>query len=35
MENDFDKWNEIKKKIDIEENKPSYFPKEGRFGCLA
>ncbi len=29
MEKDFDKWNEIKKKIHQEENIPDRFPKEG------
>jgi len=29
MQNDFDKWNEIKKKIDAEINLPDYFPKAG------
>lgn len=29
MQNDFDKWNELKKKIDAEINQPSYFPKAG------
>jgi len=27
--NDFDSWNEIKKKIDGEKNEPDRFPKEG------
>jgi mRNA interferase MazF len=27
--NDFDSWNEIKKKIEAEENEPNRFPKEG------
>lgn len=26
---DFDSWNELKKKIDVEENTPDRFPKEG------
>jgi mRNA interferase MazF len=29
METDFNNWNELKKKIDFEENKPDRFPKEG------
>lgn len=28
MEKDFDRWNEVKKRIDIEDN-PNLFPKEG------
>ncbi|MEK7115125.1 MAG: type II toxin-antitoxin system PemK/MazF family toxin [Patescibacteria group bacterium] len=27
--NNFDSWNNIKKKIDLEKNKPNRFPKEG------
>ena len=27
--NDFDSWNELKKKTDAENNKPDRFPKEG------
>jgi len=27
--NDFDNWNELKKKIDVEKNEPDRFPKEG------
>jgi len=26
--NDFDNWNELKKKIDVEKNEPDRFPKE-------
>lgn len=26
---DFDSWNELKKKIDVEKNEPDRFPKEG------
>lgn len=26
---DFDAWNELKKKIDSEQNEPGFFPKEG------
>jgi mRNA interferase MazF len=26
---DFDSWNELKKKVDVEKNEPDRFPKEG------
>ena len=26
---DFDQWNELKKKIEVEKNEPDKFPKEG------
>ena len=29
MKKDFDNWNELKKKIDLENNKPDKFPKKG------
>lgn len=29
MQNDFDYWNELKKKIESEQNDPNKFPKEG------
>ena len=29
MQKHFDKWNELKKKIDMENNQPYFFPKEG------
>ena len=29
MQNDFDKWNDLKKKIDGENNQPKSFPKSG------
>lgn len=29
MEKDFDKWNEIKKRVNAETDKPDRFPKEG------
>ncbi|MCX6755318.1 MAG: type II toxin-antitoxin system PemK/MazF family toxin [Candidatus Nomurabacteria bacterium] len=29
MDQEFDNWNNLKKKINVEENKPDRFPKEG------